>query len=349
MFKLANSLIQNQYFRLFHSSISDLASCNKQGKVLNKLMFGSDKNKRRWYGEKTAVFTSPMTLASTKGQGKESIRRLTVLNKLFMQQITDLMATGEYSEAVVGYGIQISRVRVTSDFHGVNVFWFAIDTTHDSEIGRLLKRVAGGLRHELSQLRLIGQVPKLTFVKDKTYGLNAEVNSALLRADYGDDYVPDNRALMPNTENKFETILPPELQRDIDKLEYEIQYPQNDHDPLPDMRHDVLGLDHGLMMNKIKRSLNKSKSAWTQYSEDKKVTLTKFQCADAKAMDKGKVVDTKLLLSKSLERQKFRKHNNVRKFAHHDLLDYNKTLDEEYEIEIKDDDILDDNDPELKR
>lgn len=352
MLKLANSLKKIQLFRSFHCSHGDLGVFKKQGKVLNKLMFGSDKNKRKWYGEQTTptVFSTPTTLASTKGQGKESTRRLTVLNKLFMEQITDLMATGEYSEDIVGYGIQISRVRVTTDFHGVNVFWFARDTAHDPDIGRLLKRVAGGLRHELSQLRLIGQVPKLTFVKDKTHGLSADVDSALRQADYGDDYVPTNPTLVPRSEVKLQTELPPEVRRKIGNLENEIQYPRDDHDPLPDMRHDVLGLEHGLIMNKIKRSLNKSKQAWTQYSEDKKVPLDKLQCADSKDVDKSIVVDLKLPFSKSLERQKFRKHNNGRKSAEHDLLDYRQTLDEEPEIVTKDDDfILDDIDHKHKK
>jgi hypothetical protein len=34
------------------------------------------------------------------------------LNKVFMSHITDFMATGELSEALVGKGIEISKVRV---------------------------------------------------------------------------------------------------------------------------------------------------------------------------------------------------------------------------------------------
>lgn len=45
------------------------------------------------------------------GKSKNS-KRINVLNKLFMKNITDLMATGEYAHEFVGRGIEISRVRL---------------------------------------------------------------------------------------------------------------------------------------------------------------------------------------------------------------------------------------------
>lgn len=356
MLKIVNNFTKCVPLRGFHDSHRNWANFKKQGIVLNKLMYGSDRNKRKWYGERTSqtVFSTPSSLASTRGQGKESTRRLTVLNKLFMEQITDLMATGEYSEEIVGYGIQISRVRVSTDFHGVNVFWFASDSAQDMEIGRLLKRVAGGLRHELSQLRLIGQVPKLTFVKDKTHGLSADVDSALRIADYGEDYEFTNRTLVPRSEIKLQTDLPSEVRRKIGEIENEIQYPRDDHDPLPDMRHDVLGLNHGMIMSKIKRSLNKSKQAWHQYNNEGKRTVeenidpssmcTKVTEPDADPMD------SKIQFNKSLERQKFRKFHNGRKSLEQELFEYKPGIEEEPEIVPKDDDfIVEENDHHKNR
>ncbi|XP_029719222.2 putative ribosome-binding factor A, mitochondrial [Aedes albopictus] len=356
MLRIVKDVPKLVLLRALHCSHQNCVSFRKQGKVLNKLMYGSDKNKRKWYGERTSqtAFSSPASLASTKGQGKESTRRLTVLNKLFMEQITDLMATGEYSEEIVGYGIQISRVRVSTDFHGVNVFWFASDSAQDAEIGRLLKRVAGGLRHELSQLRLIGQVPKLTFVKDKAHGLNADVDSALRKADYGEDYEFTNRSLVPRSEIKLQTDLPSEVRRKIGELEDEIEYPRDDHDPLPDMRHDVLGLNHGMIMNKIKRSLNKSKQAWSQYNSEDKISgdekiVPSSQCSsdtDLNAIQE----DSKVQFSKSLERRKFKKFNSGRKALDYELLDYKPNFEEEPEIMPKDDDfILEDSDHHKNR
>lgn len=46
-------------------------------------------------------------LSNAKGQGKESLRRITVLNKLFMKNITDFMATDLFAKEIVGYGLQV--------------------------------------------------------------------------------------------------------------------------------------------------------------------------------------------------------------------------------------------------
>lgn len=54
---------------------------------------------------------------------------------------------------------------MTPDFKGVNVFWIGKGTENDDNIEKLLCSNAGALRHELSQLRVMGVVPKITFVK----------------------------------------------------------------------------------------------------------------------------------------------------------------------------------------
>jgi hypothetical protein len=39
-----------------------------------------------------------------------NFRRIAVLNKLFMRHITDMMASGEVANEILGRGIEISRV-----------------------------------------------------------------------------------------------------------------------------------------------------------------------------------------------------------------------------------------------
>lgn len=100
-------------------------------------------------------------------KGGRSSRRVAVLNKLFMRHITDLMATGEVAGELIGRGIEISRVKVASDFTRVNVYWLAKGSRHDDQTEMILSRNAHSLRHELSQLRIIGSVPRIEFVKGK--------------------------------------------------------------------------------------------------------------------------------------------------------------------------------------
>lgn len=87
-------------------------SLNKQVHMLKKIMAGREKGKRRFvYDESLPLLESVTKLSSSKGQGKESIRRITVLNKLFMKHITDLMATDKFCQNILGYGLQVSAFR----------------------------------------------------------------------------------------------------------------------------------------------------------------------------------------------------------------------------------------------
>lgn len=81
----------------------------KQVQMMKKIMVGREKGKRRWvYNEdKLPKVESAKNLSTTKGQiGKEANRRIAVLNKLFMKNVTDLMAY-QFSDKLFGYGLQV--------------------------------------------------------------------------------------------------------------------------------------------------------------------------------------------------------------------------------------------------
>lgn len=153
-----------------------------------------------------------------------------MLNKLFMKNITDLMATGDMAESISGLGIEVSRVLVSQDFQNINVYWLAKANENDAAIETLLKKCSGHLRHELSQLRVMGEVPRIHFVKDLEFAKFVEVERILKGADLGKD----------------------DIEESIDG------HPMDDRlSSLPEMRHDVLGLNHSIMMSKITQKLAK--------------------------------------------------------------------------------------------
>lgn len=54
---------------------------------------------------------SVRSLPKTQNEpGKRAIRRSTMLNKMFMKHITDMMSTGTVSIDIVGRGIEVSKV-----------------------------------------------------------------------------------------------------------------------------------------------------------------------------------------------------------------------------------------------
>jgi len=48
---------------------------------------------------------------TTKNNARRQLnKRVVVLNKLIMKNITDLMTTGENADKLIGYGLEISKV-----------------------------------------------------------------------------------------------------------------------------------------------------------------------------------------------------------------------------------------------
>lgn len=81
----------------------------KQIHMMKKIMAGREKGRRRWvFNENLPKMENIQKMSSSKGQGKECLRRITVLNKLFMKYITDLMATDLFAKEIAGYGLQVS-------------------------------------------------------------------------------------------------------------------------------------------------------------------------------------------------------------------------------------------------
>lgn len=54
------------------------------------------------------------------------------------------------------------------DFKCINVFWIAKGNDTDEVVEKLLEENACALRHELSQLKVIGVVPMIQFLKGLT-------------------------------------------------------------------------------------------------------------------------------------------------------------------------------------
>lgn len=225
-----------------------MSSAARQSKILRKLVAGKDKAKRRWYQDgETPKLQTAVSLSNPACQGKNAPRRVHVLNKLFMKHITDLLSTGEASEAVLGRGLEVSHVKVAAAFNYVNVFWRAKGSVQtDDEMEAILRRASGNIRHELSQLRLMGEVPRINFVRDRQQATHAEVQDLLDRADYGEDFEPSNWAQLRHD------LAPHDRRHQGDRV-------------LPEMRHNVLGLNRTEIMDGIKRTMSKSKQAWEQY------------------------------------------------------------------------------------
>ncbi|XP_075981080.1 putative ribosome-binding factor A, mitochondrial [Anticarsia gemmatalis] len=254
--------------RLYHVSNINY-SFKKQGVKLCKMV--NPGSKKQWYPVPAYDEGMPSLKSLTKTKfepGKRGLRRTAMLNKMFMKQITDLMSTGTVSMDVVGRGIEISKVNVSPDFKTVNVFWICKGTSSDEETEAILNKTAGPLRHELSTLRIMGEIPYIVFVKDKQEALITELHQRLSVADYGEDYVLTEEGHLLKSEFVLNTTLSPEVKAKIRQLEEDLEITE---EPIPEMTNNVFGLDHSKIMNRLLAARKKSRDAWTHLDSENDV------------------------------------------------------------------------------
>ncbi|KAK4878078.1 hypothetical protein RN001_010584 [Aquatica leii] len=241
--------------RFLHVSVSR----NGQAKVMKKIISGTKQSKKKFKYHETPSLPTPTSFSKGSFESKRSTdsKRAQVLNKLFMRYITDLMACGECSSAFVGHGIEVNRVQINPDYTSVNVYWIANGTTTDDIVEAILNANTGSLRNELAQLKVVGMIPRIKFVKDKQYARLVELDRVLSKADYGEDYEPIDLSARLKTQLELNTNLAPDVIKRIHELESETN---NNYVEIPPMRNDVFGLNYSHIMENIKKCKKKSQA-----------------------------------------------------------------------------------------
>lgn len=228
------------------------SNTQRQSNMLAKLMTGKRKPKFKWTESLTSQKPKPM-FEGKKTPPKVSTRRTIILNKMFMRHITDIIASGPIGYELSGLGLEITRVTVCQQYHGLNIFWTATGTDDFDSVEKKLESIQGNLRHELHQMQVMGNVPHLTFVRDTHLSYFDLLDTAIANADYGEDYAPND----PNSRFKEEFDIHGAAEPSESESESSI----------PPMRQDVFGVNHAVIMGRIKQSMAKSKQAWKAYDQ----------------------------------------------------------------------------------
>ncbi|CAG4946789.1 unnamed protein product [Colias eurytheme] len=292
------------------------------------------KGKRQWYPSQSIDMNMLPSLKSltktTKEPDNRGVRRMAVLNKLFMKHITDIMSTGTVSMDIVGRGIEISKVQVTPDFKTVNVFWVCKSKSTDEETERVLKNTAGRLRHELSTLRLMGEIPYIGFVKDKQEARIVDLDRRLAQADYGEDYTPTDVGQILKSEFTLDMKLPPDVKAIIKKMEDEQEIVD---DPIPDMTNSIYGLDHTKIMNRLLAARKRTSDAWASLDSDSPVISYRKSEETSSNVDlkKQKQELAEFLLKRQILQNKLHKKSKER--------DVTTPLYDQYDVEERPEDI----------
>ncbi|XP_011500895.1 PREDICTED: putative ribosome-binding factor A, mitochondrial [Ceratosolen solmsi marchali] len=208
-------------------------------------------------------------------------KRVTILNRIFMRHISDLMATGEVAPNLLDKEIEITKVQVSLDFSRINVYWFSTKNLND--IDMILENAAGHLQHELSQIQIIGQVPPIIFIKDLKFSTMQEMENHFSNIDLeltSEQTDNDNCLNDQNQSNENEIIV-------------------------PEMQQNVMGFNQATVMNKIKTSMLK-----IQKSE-----INKVEDTFAISMSKDDQLNISKLLMANEEKKRFDEYVKKRMIA----------------------------------
>ncbi|KAH8238599.1 hypothetical protein KR032_011255, partial [Drosophila birchii] len=246
------------------TSKTNKVNVKRQSKIFNNLVGNRREGNSRWYPSHDVNTNSRPSSSSFQQSTSNAIRtpkfggggshsrahldsrRMSVLNKMFMTTITDFLATGDGDAArsIVGRGLQVSHVKITSDFSQINVYWSCGSSANqaDTVLEEELSRCSGQLQHELSQLNLMGEVPRIKFVRDKTSANLCQVQEILARLG------PFVYTPSPSDANEGEVI---------DSSAKESFWPE--------MRQDVVNFNQSIVMDKILSKMHKFKDAWVSH------------------------------------------------------------------------------------
>ncbi|XP_016996047.2 putative ribosome-binding factor A, mitochondrial [Drosophila takahashii] len=246
-----NNVYQRAFLRSKSTKNTKKDNVIRQGKIFSSLFGNRLKGSHsRWYPSPDASSTPGGSQHALKfgtphsHSAPDNNRRMSVLNKVFMTNITDILATGSVADSIVGRGVQISYVKITSDFTRINVYWLGKDgRADDDELEEKLNRLSGRLQHELSQLHLMGEVPRIKFVRDKTSSGLYQVQEVLSKLDH------QHKHPAPSSS--------PKSHSEPNEIDVESEWPE--------MRQDFLSFNQSSVMDKILGKMRKSKDAWVNH------------------------------------------------------------------------------------
>lgn len=117
-------------------------------------------------------------------------RRAHQVGRVLYDNIVQLVNSGQLSDAIATYAVEIVKVKVVPDFSAVNVYWLSTGTQEDASLEALLKQHEGRLRHLLTSYHVLGHIPRINFVRDDSRSHYMKVEQLLSKADFGPDFVP---------------------------------------------------------------------------------------------------------------------------------------------------------------
>ncbi|PRD33150.1 UNVERIFIED_CONTAM: hypothetical protein NCL1_18309 [Trichonephila clavipes] len=160
-----------------HSVCTKINTVHKRGEMLTQMIKNTDKRKN-WHFE---ILVNNSKSKNVFEKVSKPSKRQNVLNSLFIRNISDVLSTGEVLPGILGYGIEITGVKISPCCKILHVYWQIPKSNFSAtdDIAALLNNNAYKIRAELISRNVMGRVPQIFFTRDTTNAYLAAFEKAI--------------------------------------------------------------------------------------------------------------------------------------------------------------------------
>lgn len=233
--------------------------------------------------EKNVATGVPSFLTRSKGHTRTISRRQAMLNKHFIEGLTDVLSTEAVGQTISDYGVRITQVETGQHYNYLNIYWVIPEVTRVTEIGLKLNALGGELAKKMIERNFMTVIPIIRFNFDKNKVATENIYNALKhqQRDTKPDVnkppvVPEPPTLDAKGYFRIDPLRPKLYQKKVllfyeefskkksaeDKSNYKIPSFKSPED----MNLVVFGLDYKQTMDKILANLKRSRAEHRGYN-----------------------------------------------------------------------------------
>ncbi|XP_015791581.1 uncharacterized protein LOC107368293 [Tetranychus urticae] len=128
----------------------------------------------------------PPSLLSDVDEGLKGVlrHRQRVLDKIFMENLTEILSTNPIGEFLKEMDVLITQTEITKDYHILHVYYYCDSTKAKTVLSELIK-IKERLRFLLTQKYIMGKVPTIEYIYDLSYDSESKLAERLDSLDLG--------------------------------------------------------------------------------------------------------------------------------------------------------------------
>lgn len=227
---------------------------------------------------------TPTFLTACKGNSRTIKRRQLMLNKHFMQGISDVLAYEDVGKMIIENGVTITHVSVGQHFNHLSIFWTTSSVdfkTVESKLNALIPE----LTKKLIEKNFMSNIPAIRFIFDRNQINNEMLENIFkefsIKSDPKEFTPPSKDATGYHIKNpigvkqwakrvaKFSEQFKEEQESKYNEtMEMKMNYTYTRFEYPPDMALNFAGLDYESYINRVNEKLGKLRSKASNYVAD---------------------------------------------------------------------------------